>query len=281
MRILGLILFLATRWTTAMADASPNEVFDRVIANETLHCGYTLWPGYLEKDPNTKKLSGIMYDLVNKMGELLDLKIEWVEEINFGDIVEALRSKRMDAICGPVATTPLRAKFMDFSQPLLFDFVTAFVRDDDSRFDGNIEGINDQNITITVLEGEMAETIAASDFPKAKRIAMPKNTDPSQMLLNVAHKKADIVLTNPSLANQFLEKNPKSLRRIKSIRPLRVIATAISIRKGEEKLRSTLDLGVRDLLLSGFIQKLIVSSKKSFGFIHPPALPYEELRATN
>ena len=262
----------------AVSPASPehaDNAYERVMQSGTLRCGYALWPLYLDKDPNTGRLSGIFYDYLQALGDAAQLKIEWTEEVSFGDIVEALRSNRVDAICSGAWTNPVRGKFVDFVTPIFYQAISAYVRSGDQRFDAGVASINSPAVTISVVDGESASTIAKADFPQAKIISMPKGTENSQMLLNVLHNKADVTFADASLSGAFLANNPGALREVPVKFPLRVFGAPLIVKKGEAALRETLNTATQQLLWTGAIERILRKYEKHPGMFLRAAAPFE------
>lgn len=257
-----------------ITNANAQSVYEKVIKTGELRCGYALWPGLVEKDPNSEKLSGAFYEYMEALGNAMEIKIIWAEEVSFGDIVESLRSKRVDAICSGAWTNAVRGKFTEFTTPIAYQSINAYSRADDSRFDGKLELINTANITISVIDGESAATIAATDFPLAKTLSLQKGTDVSQMLLNVATNKADIAFTDAGSAGQFLLKNPGKLKAVKVNYPARVFGLPIVIAKGETELKSSLDAATNQLLWTGKVDSILNKYEKTPGMFVRVRQPY-------
>jgi ABC-type amino acid transport substrate-binding protein len=57
------------------------NTYDKVMRSGVIRCGYGLEPPMLQIDPNTGKPFGAIVDIVERIGSLLDLKIEWVEQV--------------------------------------------------------------------------------------------------------------------------------------------------------------------------------------------------------
>jgi len=167
-----LVVLLSLFSTAPLASAEDLAVdsgYQHLIEKNTLRCGYSPWPDLIDVDPTTKKLSGVFYDYMNELGRIMDIKIEWVEEVPFGEIPQALNSGRIDAHCSGAWTNPIRSKFADSVTPIAYQYITAFVRGDDNRFDGHMEKANAPDIKIATIDGESSATIAAASFPRHGR----------------------------------------------------------------------------------------------------------------
>jgi ABC-type amino acid transport substrate-binding protein len=71
----ALLIIIALALPAVAQDKKPSA-YDRVIVSGTIHCGYFLWPPFIEKNVNTGKLSGLSYDLMEEIGKQLSLKID-------------------------------------------------------------------------------------------------------------------------------------------------------------------------------------------------------------
>ena len=263
--LLVIILSFATAFVTARyvlphngneAVAVKESVYDRVMRTGTIRCGYADWNPLLIKDPNTGKLSGIAYDYVEAMGKALNLKVEWAEEVGWGDFPVALETGKIDAFCTGAWPTASRARQVDFVRPIIYQAVYAYVRADDHRFDNNLAAIDDPTIAIAAMDGEMSSLIAASDFPKAKTTQVPQLANISELLLNVVDKKADVTFTDTDTAAQYDAKNPGKIRRVSSKAPLRFLGDPLVIARGQDQLRRMFDIATDELLSSGKIEKI-------------------------
>lgn len=190
--------FFAHTATTNVSIPLKESTYDRVMRTQTLRCGYVVWTPSLMKDPNSGQLSGLFYDYTEALGQALHLKIEWTEEIGWGDFPEALNSGRIDAMCGGSWPNASRARVIDFVRPVFYAPVYAWVRTDDKRFDDNLEAINDPNVMITIIEGTTMAVIAAQDFPKAKMLQLPQTTSIAEVFVSLADGKSDVTLQSAS-----------------------------------------------------------------------------------
>jgi ABC-type amino acid transport substrate-binding protein len=249
------------------------SAYDRVMRTQTLRCGYVVWSPSLIKDPNSGKLSGIFYDYTEALGQALHLKIEWAEEVGWGDFPAALNSGRIDAVCAGVWPNAARARVIDFIRPVFYAPTYAWVRAEDKRFDNNIEAINDPSVTIAVLEGTTMAVIAAQDFPKAKILQLPQTSSVAEIFVSLADGKADVTLQSASAEHQYDENNPGKIRRIEAKMPLRFGAQCLAIAGGQDRLRRMLDLATDEMISGGQLDKIIEPYDTVPGAIVRVALP--------
>ncbi|MEK7504803.1 MAG: transporter substrate-binding domain-containing protein, partial [Patescibacteria group bacterium] len=205
-----------------------------VLNRKEIRVGYVIYPPGMIKDANTGELSGIFHDALEEAGKNLGLKINWVEEVGWGTMIEGLKAGRYDMIGSPVWPSAPRATQADFTRPLTYSVISVYSRANDNRFNNSWDAINSPDVRISVVDGELAQTIAQSQFPTAKVVSLPQLSDISQSLLNVSSGKADVAFVEPYIADAFLKNNPGSIKNVQPNNPLRVNGNSIVIGQGKE-----------------------------------------------
>lgn len=243
--------------------SSAQPAYDRVMKTNTLRCAYALYPPFINKDPNTGKLSGYMVDVMAEVAKVTDIKIEWAEEIDFGAIAPALQSGRTDAFCSGMAMTPARGRVLAGSLPVTFGAIEAYVRQNDTRFDNAPQKINDPAIKIEVNAGDLSEHVAKRFFPQATLTYRGTVGGEDQLFLDVATKKADLTISGPSNLSAFNKNNAAdALRKIPMVRPLYLVPGVIAVETHETALLNLINAALQDLIDNGEIETLM---KKTFG----------------
>lgn len=272
--ILSLVLLSLS--IPAWANDIKESAYDRVMKTQTIRCGYGVAPPYVVKDINSGEVSGLFIDIVNEMGKSLNLKIDWAQEIAWDQMVLALNSKKVDAICSGLWVAASRGRSVAYTHPLIFNAVDIFVRKEDKRFDNHPEKINDPAITIAVDDGGLAEEIAKNDFPLAKILRSPQMSPATDLLMNVITKKADVTFNNASYISEFEEMNPNTLRSVKMERPIRFYHNSLAVDIHELELREMLNSAIIELESAGKIGKILdkYSSKDYPDTLYRTAKPY-------
>ena len=245
-------LIVLIPWGEAYAES----VYDRVIKTQELRCGYGIFPPMVLKDPNTGEISGIFVDLMKEIGYTSGLKVEFTEEIDWGQIAEALKSQRIDAFCSGMWGTAKRGKDIAFSSPLFYSVTKAYGRINDTRFDHNPAAMNDPAVRLSVNEGDVSEDIARRFFPNAEKVYKTPMTGEEFTFMNVTSHKADIAFTAPSTAKSFIRNNPGSLREIPLKKPLSVNQNVIGVDIHERELQNLLNAAVTDIKNNGVIKEV-------------------------
>lgn len=242
------------QWTSVGADS----VYSTVTKRGSIRAAYTIYhPGCL-KDENGK-LAGVFVETLEEAARLLDLKVEWTEEVGWGTQIEGLETGRYDMIGSSVWGNPKRAKAATLSIPLYFSPIYIYTRTGEQRFDGlkGWESLNNKDVRIATIDGGTGEQIAKSDFPNATRVALPQLTDFSQSFLDVVGNKADILLMEPFQASKFLASNPNTIKNVNPDRPLRTFGNHYMFRRNEYEFQEMLNTVLQDLINSGFVDRLL------------------------
>ncbi len=271
--IIGLLVALAalgvalTKTPAPSTEISPKEsAFERVMRTKTLRCAYLVNEPRMMIDPKTGERNGINVEVMEAIGKALHLKIDWIEEVGIGAYPENLKAGKEDVYCMTVWTSSARAHKVLLTNPIMYTPLYVFVRDGDTRFDDNLDVLNDSQYTIAVIDGTSLEAVAALSFPKAQRLALPAMSDGSDPLLALAAKKADAVVYNEHIVNRYNRNNPASpFRRVPSAGPLRTYGESFSVAMGEFELREMLNTAISELQNNGTLDAIITKYEASTG----------------
>jgi ABC-type amino acid transport substrate-binding protein len=215
--------------------AHAETTYERVMRTGVIKCGYILWAPWFDMDIATQKPSGINYDYVEALGRNLNLKIEWTMEVPPGSQVEMLRTGKIDAICsadGPMI--PSTIKYISYSTPMLYLPMHLYARSDDTRFAKDwLSTINSETVKISVIDGDVSAQTARIFFRKAQTIAIPQLGTPSQMMMDVAAGKADIVINDPLSMAEYFKQNKGMLKMVR-LEPIAVIPNTLSVLRSDE-----------------------------------------------
>lgn len=251
------------------------SVYERVLRTKTLRCGYHPWAPIIIKDPNTGQLSGIYYDYVMELGKRLSLKVEWAEEIGFGEFVAAQESGRLDVMCHAIWPNSERARVMDFVRPIMYETLFAYVKEGDTRFDHHLALANDPAVKIGAIDGATSSTIARADFPKAEIVALPQLSTGADLFLQLASGKVDIIINDLATAKRFMASNPGKIRQVITARPVRVFGGGLAIGKNQDAFRSMLDIATGEIIQAGIAENIIAKYEEYPGSFYRPADPYK------
>jgi polar amino acid transport system substrate-binding protein len=248
------------------------------MLTKTLRCAYIILPPEFTKDANTGKLMGFSYDAAEELGKRMHWKIDWVEEVNFGTMSEGFKTDRYDAICFSLYRYSPFAAIFEYSVPMFYSGTGVYVRADDHRFDNNLAAINDENVKVATMDAEMSQFVARDDFPKAKTVSLPQNSEMTQMMLMVETNKADVTFINNTNAGLYLQANPGKLRDIAADQPVRLFSHGFAFKKGELELLTTVNYVFEEMLNDGTMNKIVMAHEKIPGNFLFVAKPYQHLQ---
>lgn len=250
------------------------KAYDRVMKTGVLRCGYYVFPPVIIRDLKTSQLSGLSVDMMERMLKTAGIKIEWVEEVDFGNWMLGLKAGRFDALCTPMWPEVAMAREVMFTRSMFYAGVNVYARGDDHRFDGNIESINDPKFTIVAIEGTSTQQLTETYFPKAKMILLPQSSPGGSMAENVVSKKADVLLWDVNGVHDFLKYNPNSLHNVDNTRSVRVMPFELVVNSGEYKLLNLLNTGLQTLEDTGYTNILLDKWERDPNSFYRMAKPY-------
>lgn len=274
--VLSAVVSLITVKLAAPANtAQAQSVYNKVMTSGVITACYVEYPPSLIKDPNTGKLSGIFYDALNKAAANMGLTVNWSVEVGWADLIPSLNAGKCDIIGSPSWGNSTRGKSSEFSVPLFYSAINAYVRTNDNRFNSNPFIANNSQYTVMDEDGETSQVIVGQMFANAKTVTLPQNDDVSEMLLDVVDNKADMAFVEASIANQFLKTHPGTLKNVSASTPVAVYGNVYLVKKGEFELQTSINNAMNELLSNGYITQLINQYGKDYpGGFYNVAPPY-------
>lgn len=254
---------------------SKESSYDRVLRTQTIRCGYINYPPHLIIDPNTQKMSGISYDTMEEVARMLGFKVDWTEELGWGNTVEAIRSGRIDALCVSLWPSAVEGKYVGYTVPMFYSAVGAYVRVDENRFKSDLSNLNDPKFRISATDGNISFFTAQQDFPKATVLSLPNMTDETQMLQEVNAGKADVAFIETYLGEKFIKTNPNTVKDIIPHSPIRIFGNTFGLPMEDVRLKSMLDAAITPLIEGGMLERIIKKYEEVPNGILRVSKPYE------
>lgn len=268
----------AIAWQVFQLDVRPVEkrqsLHQKVLADKKIRCAYFIVEPGIFKDPNTGKLSGIAYDLMETIGNGLGLDIEWTEELGPGELVTALETGRADMICSSIWLSTARAKFVDNTVPLFFFPATVWVSSDNQDAAGTADAYNTPETIFSAIDGSTSMFLTKRFFPAAKISALPEMSSISEQFLQMTTGKADATILTIYSGMRFAESNPGKIRNALA-EPFRNDPAIMLLPKGEEEFKSMINAAIDEQFYSGHLRHLIEKYSPYAGSILPRARPYQ------
>ncbi len=275
--LLGAWVFTAKKTDhegVVIAASIKESAYDRVMRTKTFRCGYVVHPPHVIKLSGSDKPSGVVVDVMNETGRLLDIKIDWAEELGWGTTVEAMRSGRVDGICTDFFVNPIEGRFVNYSIPFYYEAMGVYVRADDHRFDANLQTLNDPAVSFSASDGGLNYFIVTQDFPKAPIHSLPNMTGLGTNLLDVATGKADATISTTLDGVTFDRFNKGKLRNLTLETPIRAYAATIALPQGDDALKTMIDSALIQLLYGQFVNQTLDKYNLPPEGIYRVARPY-------
>jgi ABC-type amino acid transport substrate-binding protein len=250
------------------------SAFDRVLRTNTLRCGYYVYPPATYRDPNTGKLSGFSVDMMERIAARAGLKIDWVQEVGFGDWPAALQAKRFDLACTPMWPNTALGRGVAFTMPFFYAGIYAIGRKDETRF-RTLDDLNNPDVTIAVQEGNEIYHLAHDAFPNAHLDAIAPNADGNLIAHDVLARKADVLLSDKNFLYEFGKTNPETLKLLVDT-PVKMMPFTLAVGRGETELLHFVDNAIQEMILTGQVDMLLARWMKQPGVYHPVAPAWRE-----
>lgn len=231
-------------------------VFEHVQRTNILRCGYALEVPNLMMDPNTHKIYGVAPDIIERAAEMLGWKVEWAEQVGWGEMVAGLQANRYDLACVGKWIYAPETKGATFTAPLFYSALYAVGRANENRFDDALSNLNSAEFTIGTIDGDVNYYMVRDHFPNARRVEMPATTDAGQLILNLTTKKTDVIFMAAGEADDYMKKHPGEIKRLTS-KPVTVFDTAFMLKAGEDSLAGVLNAAIRQMQSEGFINGVL------------------------
>ncbi len=257
------------------APAAKESVYERIMRTGTIRAAYITYPPAVMKDTSTGKLSGTFVETLEEVAKNLGVKLLWTEEVGWGAQIEGLKTDRYDIIGSPVWANPNRGKLTTMSIPVYYSGIGVWVRANEGRFDGDLSKINAPDIRIGTIDGETADLIARTAFPKAQRVSSPQLTDISEKFLQVQTSKADAIFAEPFFGFEFLKNNPGTVKNIAAAKPIQLLGNCYMFKENEFQMKGMLDVAIEGLLNSGFVDRVLNKYEPFPGTFYRVADPYK------
>jgi len=237
------------------AQTAPKQdvVFNRILESKTIRCGYLTWPPLQQKDLKTGQLTGPLTDYIVALGKVLDLRIDWSQELNLSTYMADLNTNRYDIECSGGWPNSQRGKKIDYAKPVFYIAYKVYVHKDSPL--QNLEELNSENLTAAIMDAENSAATRSLIFPKTKTFEIPNSGQVSDLIMAVSLKKADFTIVNTTSAELFKKNNPDKIRALEPA--VKLIPMSISFARNEPSLKNMMNIATDQLILSGEIDRIL------------------------
>lgn len=237
---------------TVQQSEKKESVLDKVKREKILKVGYVKYPPYVIHDPKTGKLSGFYIELIEKVADLMSIKIEY-HESNWGTMITDIKANKYDVQAAPIFRTIPRSMEVAFTRPIDYFGNGAVVRKGDKRFKNPLD-FNQKGVKIAVTQGEVGHEFAKKFLPNAELIVI-QTEDISRPLLEVATGRADAGIADAWTTYQFVQAHP-NVEDPFAGNPFNIVSASWFIRQGDPDWLQYLNTCIDFLESSGEIERL-------------------------
>ena len=229
-----------------------NSVLARIKKENKLRVGYSQTVPWFYKSAKTGGLSGIYYDVAEKLAAALEVEPEY-HEVSWANATVSLRKGDFDVFGSSLFYTMPRALVVNYAGPMWHKGRLAIVHKDNAgRFKSDAD-FNSPDVTFSVNIGSSEENWVKSTFPKAKIITTSGNI--TLAAEPVRAKKADIWATGDLDAVLFARKNARWAHIVNEETPIGLTANTWAIRYGDNAWKYFLDMWADHMIASGFMKE--------------------------
>jgi ABC-type amino acid transport substrate-binding protein len=249
-----MVIKLYTPQNTALT-AEKETAFERIQRTRIIKCGY-IFTSLLQRNENTKELSGPAFDITNAIADNLKLKIEWTAESSFANVSEDLKNNRFDMLCVPFAPNSARGQVMDMSRKIFFMPFYLWTKTGTTHDMHDLSWVNQSDTVLADVDGTTIRQFYNNSFPKAKISSLPELTPVSDILMHVATGKADAALFPLIDARVFIKNNPNTIQQA-STKPVAVVSHTYFMPKGDFKLKGMVDTALNEIIENGALERIL------------------------
>jgi ABC-type amino acid transport substrate-binding protein len=210
------------------------------------------------------KPAGYDVELVKRLAKALRLKLE-IKNMDFAGLIPGLVSKQFDLVSVGLTKNPDREKSIQFVREYMPYTTVLAARSGDAT--GATKALwNVAGKKLTALQGSAASRIVKADFAATTLVEFPQQND---AFLEVVSKRADGIVVEENLLNQFNKTNPGQLAKVKLPAALSAAYGQWTVQLGNDALDAKLTRWLCSNQEGGTLGSIF---KKTMGY-NLPALP--------
>lgn len=248
------------------AAASPRQAFGQLLEagiredsalakvkkDRVLRVGYSQTLPWFQRDPKTGNLEGIYWEVCERLGKELEVKVQY-QEVSWANSTVGLRKGDYEIFGSSLFYTIPRALVASYVGPLWRKGRLVVTHKDwADRFKGPAD-FNRPDVTFSVIGGTSEEDWVKNTFPKAQILASTGQL--AVALEPVRTKRAQLFASGDLDAILYAKRNPWA-HVIDKDHPIGLTPNTWAIRYGDPEWKSFLDFWGNHLVTSGYMQEI-------------------------
>jgi polar amino acid transport system substrate-binding protein len=205
------------------------------------------YPPFEMTDQNGKP-SGVSVDLATDLAKSLGRPVV-IQNMAFDGLIPALKTGKVDLVISSMTVTAEREKSIDFSDPYISTGLCLLLKKDSPA--KGVEDLNKEGVKVAVKKGTTGHLYATSKLNKAEILLLDKE---SGAVLEVSQGKADAFIYDQMSTYQNWQRNNTTTRAV--LEPFQKESWAIGIRKGDDELKTKVNLFIKEYREKGGFEQL-------------------------
>lgn len=245
----------------ATAPIAAARTLDEIMASKKLIVGInpTLPPLGVFNDKN--QIDGVDVDIARAIADKMGLTLEIVQ-VGSPDRIPFVSSGKIDMVMGAMTWTEERAKAIDFTVPVYTEVLGVLTTKAKTWTDW--KQLDDPSVRLVQVRGTTPVKFIAEKLPKAQVLLLDNYPDAVRA---IAQNRADGMVDVLDFLTEHTKKHKVDWRTVPT--PVDVYFCGIGIAKGNDALRTRLNVAIKELNAAGVIDK---AWQKWFGapMMHDP-----------
>lgn len=219
--------------------------YEVILERKFLRCTFVPYFDYFKVEENGT-YSGTFFDIMQKVSQTNNLRLEFVEQSGYWVLSSRLNSVYADVFCSPVWPTKKRRLELFFSKPLFQSHIYAYISTASKYVNLSLEELqSSESLRIAVKENDIHHELAIQYFPKARLVRVPQLSDPGEVVKFVMDDRADLTFREDKLVDQYLSQqwflNSALLKKDKDWAPFATYDNCFALPWGEFELKKMID----------------------------------------
>lgn len=233
---------------------SPHSVLAKIKKEGKLKIGYAQATPWFMRDPKANKLTGIYYDVCEKLAKIIDVKTEY-QEIAWGQATVGLRKGDFDVFGSTLFYTMARSLVVNYVGPMWSKGRLALTHKDFAHRFKSAADFNSPDVIFSETTGGGDEEFIRQKWPKAKVIT----TSGTMFLASepVRTKKAHLWMVGEFAVKIYARKNKEWAHIVDEEHSLGKNANTWAIRYGDPDWKFFLDMWADHVVTSGYMQERV------------------------
>ncbi|HBL83754.1 MAG: hypothetical protein A2Y17_08560 [Clostridiales bacterium GWF2_38_85] len=239
--------------STAVSDT---ESTTAVVLKVATNAEFAPW----EFIDDNQEIAGFDIDLVNAIGEKLNMTIEF-SDMPFESVVASIPTDACDIAASGLTINETRLQAVDFSEPYFDASQILIVKSDDAVFTGTTKDDIDAQLVgkkIGVCTNFTGEAYANGDedwkFPGIADAEVKSYANISLAITDLLNGNVDVIIMDNTVA-ELASKDNDSIKIVDVA--LTTETYGIAIKKGNTELKEKIDNAIQELKDEGFIDSLL------------------------